>query len=167
MCTWPRYVGQKLGDEIIDRRGGEADGVALGGGGAPGLLAGDIEIADLVVDGEAAQIGVVDHAAAVVALRPGNLRNAVEDAASNAGVGHAVVVRVLVDKRGNEEGAEEFAGQVLGKADADVAAPAGNAGAVSGVRVDGDGDGGFTGDGEQVEGVEKVVRCEVVPFRAA
>ena len=68
------YVRQELGDKIIDRRGGEANGVALGAGAEPGLLAGDVEIADGVVDGEAGKIGVVDHAAAVVALRPGNLR---------------------------------------------------------------------------------------------
>lgn len=158
------YVGQELGDEVVDRRGGEADGVAFRAGAEPGLLAGDIEIADGVVDGEAAKIGVVDHAAAVVALRPGNLRDAMEDAAPHAGVGHAVVVRVLVDERGNEKGAEEFAGQVLGKADADVAAPAGNAGAVGGMRVGGDGDAGFTGDGEQVEGVEQVVPGEQCLF---
>ena len=121
------HVGQKLGYKVIDRRGGQADGVALGAGADAGLLAGDIETADGVVDGEAAEIGVVDHAAAVVALRPDNLREAMKDATPHGGVGHAVVVRVLVDERGNEKGAEELAGQVLREADADVAAPAGKA----------------------------------------
>ena len=108
-------------------RGGQSDGIAFSAGAEAGLLAGDVEIADGVVDGEAAQIGVIDHAAAVVALRPHNLREAMEDATPHGGVGHAVVVRVLVDERGNEEGAEELAGQVLREADADVAAPAGKA----------------------------------------
>ena len=79
-------------------------------------------------------------------------------------VGHAVVVRVLVDERGNEKGAEELAGHVLRKADADVAAPAGKAGAVCRVRVGGDRDAGFTGDGEKVEGVQQVVSREQCLF---
>ncbi len=47
------------------------------------------------------------------------------DTARNGGVGHAVVVRVLVDEGGDEKGAEELAGHVLGIADAYVAAKPG------------------------------------------
>src|SRR5208283_4311364 len=136
----------------------ETDQVARGGGAEAGLLAGDVEVREGVVDGGAAQGGPVDHAAAVVGLRPQNLQGGVGDAVLDGGVWLAVVVRVLVGKRGNEEGAEELAGQVLREADAGVAAPTGNAGTVSGVGVGGDGDGRFTADGEKVERIEQVVR---------
>ena len=55
------HVGQELGDEVVDRRSSGVDGVALGAGAEPGLLTGDIKIADGVVDGEAAQVGVVNR----------------------------------------------------------------------------------------------------------
>ena len=52
------------------------------------LLAGDVEIGDFGVDGEAEEVGVVGHALAVVALGPADLDNGMQDAARDGGVRH-------------------------------------------------------------------------------
>jgi len=149
-------VGEELGDEVVNGSGGESDGVAGGGGGEVGLPAGDVEVADFVVDGEGGEVGVVGHLLAVVALGVDHLNDGVGDATLEGGVGEAVVVRVLVDEGRDEEGTEELTGEVLGVADADVAAEAVHSGAVGGVGVRADGDGGGAEDGDCVEGVKEV-----------
>ena len=75
------------------------------------------------------------------------------DAARDRGVGHAVIVRVLVNDGRNQKGAEELAGDVLRIADADVAAKAFHAGAVRRVGVGTDCDGRGAQNGKGVEGV--------------
>lgn len=47
------YVGHELGDEVVGGGESQAGAVALGAGGEAGGAAGDVEVADLVVDGEA------------------------------------------------------------------------------------------------------------------
>ena len=124
------------------------------------MPAGDVEVGELVDDGVTEDVGVVGHAAAVVALGPDDLGDGVADAAGDGGRGHAVIVRVLMGERGDEEGAEELAGQVLRVGDADAAAEAGKAGAVGGVGVGGDGDAGGAKNGDGIEGVEQVAQGE-------
>jgi hypothetical protein len=67
---------------------------------------------------------------------------------------------VLVDKGGDEERTEELARNVFAVADADVTGIAGHAGAVSGVGVEADREGGFPEDGDAVEGVSDVADGE-------
>jgi len=94
------------------------------------LVAGNIKVGDFGVDGEAEDIGVIGHAFAVISLGPSDLRNGVPDAALNGSGRHAVVVRILVENRWNEESAEELTGQVFAVADADVTAESGHARAI-------------------------------------
>src|ERR1035438_8311004 len=129
------YVGQKLGDEVVGGRNGQGDAVAFRAGGQIGLPSRNVEVADLVVDGEAHHIGVVHHALAVVALGPDNLIHGVGDAALDGGVGHAMVVGVLARDGWDEEGAEELAGDVLGITDAHVTPKSFYSRGVSGVRL--------------------------------
>src|SRR5208337_3902852 len=116
------HVGQEFVDEVFDGRRGQANAVALRAGGQIGLLAGDVKIADLVFDGEAYYVGVVHHPLAVVAQGPYHLGDGMADAAGNRSIGHAMVVRVLVDDGRNQEGREEFEGDVLRIADAHITA---------------------------------------------
>ena len=149
-------VGQEFGDEVIGGGEGEAGGVAAGCGRKVRAFAGDVEVGDFEVDGETEKVGVVDHAFAVVSLGPADLGDGVKDAPADDGVGHAVVVRVLVKDRWDEEGAEEFAGEVFTVADADNLGEAVHAGAVIRVGVGAYGDGGVGHDGDGVEGIEQV-----------
>jgi len=154
------YIGQELGNEVVDGGCCQADGVAVGAGGKTGLAAGNVEVADFVVTREADHVGVVHHAAAVVALRPHHLVNRMGYTPLHGGVGHAVVVRVLMGDGGNEESAEELTGHVLRVADAHIAAKPGHAGAVGGVGVGAHGNGGDAEDGNGVEGVGDVANGE-------
>ncbi len=61
---------------------------------------------------------------------------------------------------GNEEGADELPGHVLGEGDAAETGPAMEAGAVRRVRVGSNGDERCAADGEQVEGVDDVTTGE-------
>lgn len=153
-------VGEEFGDEVVSGGEGEAVGVAFCGGMKVCSLAGDVEIGDFEVDGEANDVGVIQHAFAIVALRPENLGNAVKDAALDGGAGHAVVVRVLVDDGGNEESAEEFAGHIFAVADAHHLCKAVQAGPVGGMGVGANGDGGVGKDRDSVERVEDVLDGE-------
>src|SRR5580700_4558054 len=92
----PGHVGQELGYVVVDGGSRQGDAIARCAGWEVGALAGYVEIADRPVDGEAAQVGIVDHAFAVVTLRPKYLRGSVEDPPLDAGVRHAMVVRILV-----------------------------------------------------------------------
>ena len=79
----PGQVRHELGNEVVDGRKGQADGIPFRAGGQIGLLSGNIEIADLVVDGKANQVGVVQHPIAVIALGPQHLVERVCDPALN------------------------------------------------------------------------------------
>lgn len=128
-------AGQELCNEIINRCGGQTNGIALGIGGEMCLLAGHIEIGDRDVGNWAEQRGVVERPSAVVGPLPYDLADAVQNPARDAEVGPAVIVRVSVSDSRNEESADELAGHVLGKTDAHVFTPSAEAGAVNGVRV--------------------------------
>jgi len=151
-----RHVGEEFVDEITNRGGGEAYRVAVSGGADGGLAAGDVEVGDGVIHGEADQISVVRHSFSIVAPGPENLHDSVADSTVDGGVLHAVVIRILMDERWDEEGAEEFAGHILSEADADVPAETGHSGAVRGMAVGGDRDAGLTGYGDEVEWVDEV-----------
>ena len=153
-------VGDEFGDEVVGGCEGEVDSVARCAGVEVGGAAGDVEIGDLVVDGVADQVVIVDHAFAVVALRPDHLQDGVADAVLDGFGGLAVVVRVLVGNGCDEEGAKEFAGDVLRVGDADAAPEAGEAWAVGRVGVGGDADGGGAEDGDGVERVSDVADGE-------
>src|ERR1700678_1574987 len=75
------YVGEEFGDEVVDRGCGEGGAVARCAGGQVGLAAWQVEISDLVVDGEAYQIGVIHHPFPVVALGPCDLIKSMSDPA--------------------------------------------------------------------------------------
>ena len=62
---------------------------------------------------------------------------------------------------GNGKDAEELAGGVLQEADADALAEAFQAGAVGGVGVGADGDGGDAEDGAEIGGIGEVVEGEI------
>jgi len=149
-------IGQELVDKVSDGRGGHGDAIALGGGRSVGLAAGHIEVGDLILNGESDEVGVVEHALAAVGLGPEDLEGGVAHAMADGAAFKAVVMRVLVGEGGDGEGAEEFAGYVLGKTDADVARIAGHAGTVGGMGVSGNGDGRYAADGDDVEGVDDV-----------
>jgi len=150
------YVGDKLGDEVVNGSGGQAYAITLGTGRQVGSAAGNVEVADCVVDGKSAQVGVVHHAPAVVALRPRDLVEAVSDAPLDGGIGHAVVVRVLVGDGRDEKSAEKLASYVLRKIDAHKRAKAEQPRSVDGVRVDANGYGGGGQDGCGVEWVAHI-----------
>ena len=133
----PGNVREELGNDVVDGGGGDADAITLSAGRKIGLLAGDVEIRDLDVNGIADEVGVVGHAASIVANGPDDLHSRVNDAPLDCGFGHAVVMRILMEEGGNEEGIEELVGHILREADADVSSKAGHAGTVRGVRVDG------------------------------
>ncbi len=78
------------------------------------------------------------------------------DALRKFGVGQTVIMRVLMGNGGDQEGAEELAGEILGEADAHVAAEPGHARAVAGVGIGSNGDATLPKDREEVEGVDQV-----------
>lgn len=80
-------IGKELGDVIADGGGGKADDVTAAGSIQAGLAAGHVEIGDAVIDGEADDVGIVEHAFAVVSPRPKDLQGGVRDAAGNTGIG--------------------------------------------------------------------------------
>src|SRR5271170_1790397 len=129
------YIGEELGDDVVDRVEGVADEDAFDGGRAVGLDAGDVEVTDLGGDGVGEEGGVVRHRVAVVALGDDGAGDGVEEAAGKCGGGHAVIVRIFVGYGGDEKGAEELADNVLREADAGEFAEAFEAGAVGGVGV--------------------------------
>ena len=67
-----------------------------------------------------------------------------------------MVVRILVDDGRNQKGRKEFAGDVLGKADAHVASKAGHAGAVGGIGVGTHCDAGVAQNRDDIEGIQHV-----------
>ncbi len=71
---------------------------------------------------------------------------------------HTVIARVLMDKGGDEEGAEEFAGHVFGDAHSRRAAESWHAWAIGGVAVSGDRYASFTGHSQEAERIEEVAR---------
>lgn len=158
------YVGKKFGNEVVGRSRSEASGVAGGGGGKVGLLARDIEIGNLVVDGEADKVRVVDHVASVITLGPADLEDGVNEPARNGGVGHAVIVGILVNDGWDKKGPKEFASGVFGVSDADVAEKTGKAGSIRGVGIGADVDGGVAGNGDEVERVTEVADGEPALF---
>lgn len=89
-------VWQELCDEVVGRGEGEAGGIALGAGWKVSGAARYVEVVYLVLDGEADEIGVVDHPLAVVALGPDDLQNGVFDAVGDGSARFTVVVGVLV-----------------------------------------------------------------------
>src|ERR1700758_5048188 len=82
------------------------------------------------------------------------------DTVYDPGLGHAVVVRVLVSNRTNEKGAHKLAGQTLGKIDPDVLAPTSHAWAVIRVRIGTDGNSRCSQDGEIVDGVSHIAQTQ-------
>lgn len=158
------YIGEKFGNEVVHWGGRQADGIAGGGGGKAGALTGDIEVCDFVVNGKSEYVRVIDHVAAIVTLSPGDLYDGMEEAVRNAGVGHAVIVGILVSNGGNKKSAEEFAGGVFGIADADVAEKAGKAGTVWGVGIRADVDGRIAGNGDEVERIAEIADGEPALF---
>src|SRR5271163_2189960 len=66
-----------------------------------------------------------------------------------------------MDESGDGEGAEELAGGVLQEADADDLAEALEAGAVGGVGIRSDGDGGDAEDGAEVRWIGEIMQGEV------
>ena len=66
-------VGEELGDEVVDRGGGQAGDVRAAVVADSRFRSRDIEVGDFSVDREADEIGVVGHAFAVVAWRPTDL----------------------------------------------------------------------------------------------
>ena len=128
-------VGEEFGDEVVDRGRCEACNVTLRRRGTVGLNSGDIEVHDFGVDGEAKKRGAVGHSFPAVTSRPIDLGDGIQDSAWDGGVGHAVVARVLVNERGDQERVKELAGNVLGVGDADVLREALHAGPIGRVRV--------------------------------
>ena len=128
-------VGQELIDKVADGRAGHRDAVAGHTRFHIGFPARHVKIADLVVNAKPHQVGVVGHALAIVSLGPDHLRHGVQHAPGNLRLGHPVVVRVLVCDGGDEEGAEELAGQILCKTHAHIAPVSCHSGPVRGVRV--------------------------------
>ena len=112
------YIGEELGDDVVDGVEGVADEDALYGGRAVGLDAGDVEVTELRGDGVDEKRRVVRHWVAVVALSDDRAGDCVEESAGKRGGGHAVIVRVFVGDGGDEKGAEELTDNVLREADA-------------------------------------------------
>src|ERR1039457_5162371 len=106
-------AGQKLRDEVVLGSGGVSDHDALGGGGAVTGDAGDVEVADFGADGIGEKGGVVRNHVAVIVLSDEGLVEDVEDAAWDAPLRPAMVMRILVGQGGDKEGAEELASGVL------------------------------------------------------
>ncbi len=90
----------------------------------PVLLARHIQIANFVIDREPHQVRVVQHFAAVIALRPHHLIKRVRDAALHRRPRQPVVMRVLVRNRRNQKCAEELARSILRVTVAHVPPPA-------------------------------------------
>ena len=76
------------------------------------------------------------------------------------GVGPAKVPRILMEDDRDEEGAEEFTGGILRKADTEVVAKTLHAWAVAGVRIAADGVGGSADDREEIERALDVVESK-------
>jgi len=153
-------AGHELGDEVVDGRGGQVDAVALGVGREMGFLAGHIEVRDGDVEDGSDDLGVVDGVSAVVGLLPEGLVDAMEDAARNAEVGTAMVVRIGAGDGGNQEGAKELIGHVLGEVDPGQSAPAGKSRAVRRVRIGSDFDACLAENCGQVPGINEVIDGE-------
>ena len=156
----PGEVRKKLGDEVVDRVGGVSEHDAADRRGTVAIDAGNVQVADFRGDGVRQQAGEVGHGGAGVTLRNGGVGDGVKHSAEDARVWHAVIVRVFVGDRGDEECAESLAGRILQQAVAGIPGEADAARAVGGVRVDSDVEGGDVGDGSQVAGVGEIADCE-------
>src|SRR5665213_448679 len=110
----PGNIGQELGHEVVGRSRTKTDKIARGCSAAVRLNSRYIEIFKLSVDGKSQQVAVIEHASSVIALRPSNFVNSVRYPAPNTGVGHAMVMRILMGNRWNGKVAKELADTVFG-----------------------------------------------------
>ena len=76
-------VGQEFRNEVVNRCEPETCRVTRSAGPKVGFSARDVEIADLVADRKAENVGVVDHALAIIALCPEHLNDGMADAAGD------------------------------------------------------------------------------------
>ena len=76
-------VGQEFCNEVVNRGEPETCGVSRRAGPEVGFSARDVEVADLVADGKAKDVGIVGHAFAVIALCPEHLNDGMADAAGD------------------------------------------------------------------------------------
>lgn len=153
-------VGHELRDEVADGSGSNGSAVTRGGGAPACIAPGHIEVAEANVYGGSHEICVIRHAGSVIALRPRDLGDGMQDATPNRGIGHAVVMGILVCDGRNEKGAEEFAHRRLGVGHAEITREAVKPGTISRVRIGGYGDRGEECDGGEVIEIDCVAEGE-------
>jgi hypothetical protein len=154
----PRQIGHKLGDGIADGIRGQGGGDAGCAGAKTMLPARNIHIAKRVGGNGTNDGGVVEHRDALIALGDDYGVQDVQDSLANGEIRHAVVVRILVGKRGNEKGAEELTRHVLGKRHTGIFGKSFKPGSVSGVGIARDADRGHRADGQEIERVAYIFR---------
>src|SRR6202789_526931 len=154
-------VWEELVEEIVGRVGGVAGNDANDGGGGVAAKAGPALVGGEGADRVVEERGVVRHGAAIVVSADDGARDGIDDALRQLCVGHAEVAGILMGDGRNRKSAEELTGGVLQEADADGLAEALQTGAVRGVRIRTDGDGGDADDGAEVGGIGEVVEGEV------
>ena len=125
-----------------------------------GFQSGYVEIFQLLIDRKSKKVAVVQHASAVITARPYHLGNGVEESVRYVPFGHAIVMRILVNDRGDCKRAEELANSVLAVAYADVLAEPQDTGPVGGMRISGDKDGRVAAYRNAIEWIDEVAYCE-------